>query len=133
MPSSCKEIRAALAQCLQESECVMVQRHTAAECLREPLVSTLPTKCQQLKKGFGECRRGLVDMRKRFRGNQPITYGQLEKTEKSGEGYQLYAGKSAFAGTRGETDGNEKAPTDWREAENQNYRAALAAGKSTKS
>ncbi|KXX75347.1 Cytochrome c oxidase assembly factor 5 [Madurella mycetomatis] len=134
MPSSCKDIRAALAQCLQESECVMVQRHTAAECLREPLVNTLPTKCQQLRKGFGECRRGMIDMRKRFRGNQPISFRQLEQTESTGDGYQLYAGKSAFAGTRGETDGNNKEPKDWREVENEKYRAAVAASdKATKS
>ena len=112
----------ALAQCLQESECVMVQRNSAADCLRAPLVDTLPTKCQQLKRGFGECRRGLIDMRKRFRGNQHVTYQTIEKTESTGEGYQLYAGKSAFAGSRHETDGNEKAPQDWREAENEKYR-----------
>ena len=105
----------------------MVQRNSAAECMREPLLSTLPTKCQQLKKGFGDCRRGMVDMRKRFRGNQPVAFRKLEQTEKTGEGYQLYAGKSAFAGTRGETDGNEKEPQDWREAENEKYRAAAAA------
>ena len=105
----------------------MVQRRSAAECMREPHVNTLPLKCQQLKKGFGECRRGMIDMRKRFRGNQPVAFRQLEQTEKTGEGYQLYAGKSAFAGTRGETDGNEKEPQDWREAENEKYRAAAAA------
>ncbi|KAL1878576.1 hypothetical protein VTK73DRAFT_7754 [Phialemonium thermophilum] len=132
MPSSCKEIRAALAQCLQESECVMVQRHTAAECLRSPLVETLPTKCQQLKKGFGECRRGMVDMRKRFRGNQPVTFARLQETEREGEGYQLYAGKSAFAGARGETSGNEAAPKDWRELENEKYQKERAE-KGTKS
>lgn len=76
----------------------MVHRNTAAECLRLPLSETLPTKCQQLKKGFGECRRGMIDMRKRFRGNQPITFKTLETSENSGEGYQLYAGKSAFSG-----------------------------------
>ncbi|KAI1436388.1 cytochrome c oxidase assembly protein PET191-domain-containing protein [Xylaria sp. CBS 124048] len=123
MPSSCKEIRAALAECLQESECVMVHRNTAAECLRAPLVDTLPTKCQQLKKGFGECRRGMIDMRKRFRGNQPITFKALESTEKSGEGYQLYAGRSAFSGSVRPTDGNEPEPRDWREVENEKLRA----------
>ncbi|KAL8387431.1 hypothetical protein RB595_009909 [Gaeumannomyces hyphopodioides] len=126
MPSSCKEIRAALAQCLQESDCVMVQRHTAAECLRSPLAETLPTKCQQLKKGFGDCRRGMIDMRLRFRGNQPVTFKTLEDTEEAGKGYQLYAGKSAFAGANGkETSGNEKEPEDWREAENRKYREQL--------
>ncbi|KAI8948697.1 cytochrome c oxidase assembly protein PET191-domain-containing protein [Xylaria longipes] len=127
MPSSCKEIRAALAQCLQESECVMVHRNTAAECLRSPLADTLPTKCQQLKKGFGECRRGMIDMRKRFRGNQPITFKALETAENSGEGYQLYAGRSAFSGSARVTDGNEPEPRDWREVENEKYRAQEAA------
>ena len=107
----------------------MVQRRSAAECMREPHVNTLPLKCQQLKKGFGECRRGMIDMRKRFRGNQPVAFRQLEQTEKTGEGYQLYAGKSAFAGTRGETDGDGKEPQDWREVENEKFRAAAAAAK----
>ncbi|KAI1110707.1 cytochrome c oxidase assembly protein PET191-domain-containing protein [Nemania sp. NC0429] len=123
MPSSCKEIRAALAQCLQESECVMIHRNTAADCLRPPLVDTLPTQCQQLKKGFGECRRGMIDMRKRFRGNQPITFKALETTENSGQGYQLYAGRSAFSGGVRATDGNEPEPRDWREVENEKFRA----------
>lgn len=99
----------------------MVQRNTAAECLREPLVDTLPTQCRQLKKGFGECKRGLVDMRKRFRGNMPVTYRDLEGAE-SGAGYQLYAGKSAFAGGVRETSGNEPEVPDWREVENEKYR-----------
>jgi cytochrome c oxidase assembly factor 5 len=62
---------AALAQCLSESPCILAG-HSAAECLREPLVSQLPTQCQQLKKGYGDCKRGMIDMRKRFRGNKPI-------------------------------------------------------------
>ncbi|KAK3367047.1 cytochrome c oxidase assembly protein PET191-domain-containing protein [Lasiosphaeria ovina] len=127
MPSSCKEIRAALAQCLQESECVMVQRNSAADCLRPPLVDGLPTKCQQLKRGFGECRRGMVDMRKRFRGNQPVTFRQLQDADSTGDGYQLYAGKSAFAGGRGVTDGSGVAPPDWREVEAEKERASAAA------
>ncbi|ROW13779.1 hypothetical protein VPNG_03505 [Cytospora leucostoma] len=125
MPSSCKEIRAALAECLQESECVMVHRNSAADCLREPLSDTLPTKCQQLKKGFGECRRGMVDMRKRFRGNQPAMFKNMQQSEATGEGYQLYAGKSAFGGTQGETSGAGEAPRDWREVENEKFRREL--------
>lgn len=103
----------------------MVQRHTAAECLRDPLADTLPTKCQQLKKGFGECRRGMIDMRKRFRGNQPIAFRTLQETEDGGKGYQLYAGRPAFAGGARETSGNEK-EVDWREAENERYRKEAA-------
>ncbi|KAI9163223.1 Mitochondrial protein PET191 [Paramyrothecium foliicola] len=121
MPSSCKELREALAQCLQESDCIMVQRNKPADCLREPLVNELPTSCQQLKKGFGECKRGMVDMRKRFRGNVPVTYRSLEEAE-TGKGYQLYAGRAAFAGGVKETSGNEPIPPDWREVENEKYR-----------
>lgn len=114
----------ALAQCLQESDCVMVQRNSAADCLREPLVDTLPLQCRQLKKGFGECKRGMVDMRKRFRGNMPVAYRTLETAE-GGKGYQLYAGKAAFAGGVKETSGNEPIPKDWREIENEQYQLEL--------
>ncbi|KAH7316603.1 cytochrome c oxidase assembly protein PET191-domain-containing protein [Stachybotrys elegans] len=120
MPSSCKELREALAQCLQESDCVMVQRNSASDCLRDPLVETLPLPCRQLKKGFSECKRGMVDMRKRFRGNMPVNYASLKEAE-SGQGYQLYAGRSAYAGVK-QTSGNEKEPQDWRDAENEKYR-----------
>jgi len=42
-----------------------------------------------LKKGYGECKRGMIDMRKRFRGNRPVTTSaELE----SGASGQLYAG-----------------------------------------
>ncbi|XP_044721492.1 cytochrome c oxidase assembly protein [Hirsutella rhossiliensis] len=100
----------------------MVQRHSAADCLREPLADTLPTKCQQLKKGFGECKRGMVDMRKRFRGNMPVTYSAVEGASEAAKGYQLYGGKPAFAGGVKETSGNEPIPPDWRELENEQYR-----------
>lgn len=82
------ESGAALAECLATSDCVLVQRHKAGDCIREPLVETLPTKCQQLKKGYGDCKRGMIDMRKRFRGNAPIaTSVELE----GGGSGQLYA------------------------------------------
>ncbi|KAI9045339.1 PET191 family protein [Aspergillus affinis] len=105
MPSSCRDIRDALAQCLQESDCIMVQRRTPRECLSSPYAEELPTKCQQLRKGYGECKRGMIDMRKRFRGNQPIAInkeleGQSTKTE------QLYAGKPAFESVK-EISGDE--------------------------
>ncbi|KKK25172.1 hypothetical protein P175DRAFT_0498407 [Aspergillus ochraceoroseus IBT 24754] len=95
MPSSCNAIRDALAQCLQQSDCIMVQRHTPRECLTEPLVDELPMRCQQLRKGFSECKRGLIDMRKRFRGNAPLSMSK-EVDGKSGTSQQLYAGKPAF-------------------------------------
>ena len=101
----------------------MVQRNSAADCLRSPLAEELPLQCQQLKRGFAECKRGMIDMRKRFRGNMPVTYQAMEKADLGGKGYQLYAGRPAFAGAVRETDGNEEAPRDWREVENERYRA----------
>jgi cytochrome c oxidase assembly factor 5 len=119
------EIGAALAQCLQESDCVMIQRNKPSDCLRPPLIDTMPTKCQQLKKGYGECKRGMVDMRKRFRGNQPIAVSkEIEGGESSGGG-QLYAGKPAFQAPVKETSGNEPEERDWREIENEKLRKGL--------
>ncbi|CAK4032947.1 related to PET191, involved in assembly of cytochrome oxidase [Lecanosticta acicola] len=94
MPSSCKDIRAALAQCLQSSDCVFLHRNPPSDCIRPPLKETLPTQCQQLLHGYGQCRRGMVDMRKRFRGNKPIA----TSVELEGEGpnKMLYAGKGTF-------------------------------------
>ncbi|KIW75875.1 hypothetical protein Z517_10620 [Fonsecaea pedrosoi CBS 271.37] len=122
-PSSPRSTGDALAQCLQNSDCILVQRHTPLQCLSHPLLETLPEQCQQLKIGFRECRRGLVDMRKRFRGNAPISTSlELEGGDGSGrkvEGApggglksQLYAGRPAFdvreqmgKGQKGEVEG----------------------------
>ncbi|KOS21025.1 Mitochondrial protein [Escovopsis weberi] len=138
MPNSCQELRDALAQCLQESDCVMVHRNKASDCLREPLVGTLPTHCQRLKKGYGECKRGLVDMRKRFRGNVPVDHTAVEAgadadADAQGKGYQLYAGKRAFAGGVRATSGNEPIPKDWREVENEKYLEMQQKQRETKS
>ncbi|CAI7642284.1 unnamed protein product [Penicillium bialowiezense] len=108
MPSSCNDIRKALAQCLQESDCIMVQRHTPRECLSSPLAEELPMRCQQLRKGFSECKRGLIDMRKRFRGNQPIALNQEVEGGQPGNssGGQLYAGGPAYQTVK-ELNGDE--------------------------
>ncbi len=99
--------------CLQNSDCVMIERNKPADCLRSPLVETLPTRCQQLKKGYGECKRGMLDMRKRFRGNYPVSISaELEGSGIRPSGGQLYAGKPA-AEIPGTTDGRE----DQRKAE----------------
>lgn len=84
-------------------------------------------------------------MRKRFRGNQPVNLKQIEggsgrssaetkdggspspSTRSGGDkGYQLYAGRSAFAGAARETSGSEPEPRDWRELENEQYRREQA-------
>ena len=75
-----------------------------------PLVDTLPTRCQQLKKGYGECKRGMIDMRKRFRGNKPIASSLENEAGADDESRQLYAGKSAFGNVKS-TSGKEAPPT----------------------
>jgi cytochrome c oxidase assembly factor 5 len=82
----------------------------------------MPTKCQQLKKGYGECKRGMVDMRKRFRGNQPIAVSKEIEGGAQNPSHQLYAGKAAFGSTAKETSGFEPEEKDWREVENEEYR-----------
>jgi cytochrome c oxidase assembly factor 5 len=102
----------------------MVYRNKPSDCLRPPLIDTMPTKCQQLKTGLGQCKRGMVDMRKRFRGNQPIAVKETEGGTQDSS-YQLYGGKNAFGSAVKQTSGNEPEPKDWREVENENYRKGL--------
>jgi len=47
-------------------------------------------------KGLFDCKRGLVDMRKRFRGNAPMSVSKELEGGKSAVPTQLYAGKPAF-------------------------------------
>ncbi|KAI9814548.1 MAG: hypothetical protein M1832_005728 [Thelocarpon impressellum] len=106
MPSSCKDIRDALALCLQSSPCCLEQRNKPSDCLRNPeLYATLPTRCQQLSRGYSECKRGMVDMRKRFRGNQPVALSQETEGGSGKGGGQLYGGRPAVGPPLGETDG----------------------------
>ncbi|KAK0780072.1 hypothetical protein LTR02_002459 [Friedmanniomyces endolithicus] len=133
MPASCKDIRkplpqppnspdrsltqcspgAALALCLQSSDCVLINRNTPADCLRPPLSATLPTQCLQLRHGYGECKRGQIDMRKRFRGNKPVaTSTEMEAGGGRGIGGEqevgmLYAGRGSF-GKEGEGGGGKE-------------------------
>lgn len=67
MHGVCDRIRAELAECLKNSDCMRVQGHSAKECMSK-YRDTLPTECQQVYHGFVDCKRSLWDMRKRFRG-----------------------------------------------------------------
>ncbi|KAM0791229.1 hypothetical protein ACM66B_005710 [Microbotryomycetes sp. NB124-2] len=64
---SCAGIRQALAECLQRTDCVLKHDRTPQDCLQNHS-SELPIECQQLRKAYFECKRGMLDMRKRFRG-----------------------------------------------------------------
>ncbi|TFK43599.1 cytochrome c oxidase assembly protein PET191-domain-containing protein [Crucibulum laeve] len=79
MASSCQNLVAALKDCLKYSDCVMKQGHLPSECLKEHFAD-LPEECQSLRKATFECKRGMLDMRKRFRGN--IVGSQFEFTPK---------------------------------------------------
>ena len=74
----------------------MVERHTALECLSSPHLETLPEQCQQLKAGFRDCKRGMIDMRKRFRGNAPISTSTELEGGGGSKSSALYGGKPVF-------------------------------------
>ncbi len=86
---------------------MLIERHKPADCLRHPLVDTLPTRCQQLRRGYGECKRGMVDMRKRFRGNQPIAVSLEIEGGAQKPAHQLYGGRPAVGQTVKATSGEE--------------------------
>ncbi|KAL9936452.1 hypothetical protein V8E36_004520 [Tilletia maclaganii] len=68
--AACAPIRSSLADCLLASPCVAQQGHSAQDCLRDhSLRDALPDECKGLYRSYVECRRSMLDMRKRFRGN----------------------------------------------------------------
>ncbi|KAH9943113.1 cytochrome c oxidase assembly protein PET191-domain-containing protein [Epithele typhae] len=68
MSSSCSHLLAALKECVLYSDCVMKQGHLPSDCLRNH-TDELPDACKSLRMATFECKRGMLDMRKRFRGN----------------------------------------------------------------
>ncbi|KAG5418172.1 hypothetical protein I9W82_004502 [Candida metapsilosis] len=79
MGGSCKDQKIALAICLQRSPCVLIQRHTPKECLTDPdLKKDLPELCKANFRAFMECKRGAIDMRKRMKGNAPLSTGKYD-------------------------------------------------------
>ncbi|EPQ31885.1 uncharacterized protein PFL1_00084 [Pseudozyma flocculosa PF-1] len=70
MVGSCQHIRQDLAACVLKTDCFLVDKRSAQDCLQHHMAE-LPIECQHLYKSFVECRRGMLDMRKRFRGNAP--------------------------------------------------------------
>ncbi|KAI5481921.1 cytochrome c oxidase assembly protein [Pseudohyphozyma bogoriensis] len=78
---SCQNIRDALAACILKSDCVLKSNppRSPAECLRDHH-EELPEECQHLRKALFECRRGMLDMRKRFRGLDPSQHDNTKDT-----------------------------------------------------
>ncbi|KAI9502281.1 Dephospho-CoA kinase (Dephosphocoenzyme A kinase) (COAE) [Coemansia spiralis] len=68
MPT-CEGVREEYIECLLRSECVFIKRHSVEECIKNKDLATLiPDKCHSLRQSLFECKRGLLDMRKRMRG-----------------------------------------------------------------
>ncbi|CED84572.1 Cytochrome c oxidase assembly protein PET191 [Phaffia rhodozyma] len=74
---ACAGIRMDLANCLLRTDCVLKQGNTPAECLTKH-IDELAEECQFLRKSLTQCKRGMLDMRKRFRGNPSTTNNRKE-------------------------------------------------------
>ncbi|CAO1634561.1 unnamed protein product [Parajaminaea phylloscopi] len=68
--NSCHAIRQDLAECVLNSDCVQKEGRSGQDCLQSG-VKDLPMECQNIYRSYVACRKGLLDMRKRFRGNAP--------------------------------------------------------------
>ncbi|CAK9437874.1 uncharacterized protein LODBEIA_P22520 [Lodderomyces beijingensis] len=80
MGASCKDQKTALAICLQRSPCVLIQRNTPKECLTNPeLKKDLPELCKANFRAFMDCKNGIFDMRKRMKGNAPLSTGKFDE------------------------------------------------------
>lgn len=79
--NSCKDQKRALAICLQRSPCVLLDRNTPKDCLTDPkLKKELPELCVANFREFMDCRSGVFDMRKRMKGNAPLSTGKYDET-----------------------------------------------------
>ncbi|KAI9465359.1 cytochrome c oxidase assembly protein PET191-domain-containing protein [Lactarius psammicola] len=68
MSNYCEPLLAALKDCVLHSNCVMKKGRLPSECIRSH-IDELPEECRSLRLATFECKRGMLDMRKRFRGN----------------------------------------------------------------
>jgi cytochrome c oxidase assembly factor 5 len=59
MSSSCKDLMAALKDCLMHSDCVVKQGNLPSDCLKNH-TDELPQECKSLRKATYECKRGMV-------------------------------------------------------------------------
>ncbi|XP_068617276.1 cytochrome c oxidase assembly factor 5 [Battus philenor] len=65
--TACANIRADLKLCLLQSSCCREEKRTPKECLKDGFV---PDECLRLRQSFFECKRSLIDNRRRFRGHR---------------------------------------------------------------
>ncbi|KAG8992635.1 hypothetical protein FRB94_011421 [Tulasnella sp. JGI-2019a] len=67
-PRQCDYVMSLLKECLLRSDCVLKQNRLPSDCLRNH-IDELPQECRLLRQAHYDCKRGLLDMRLRFRGN----------------------------------------------------------------
>ena len=81
---TCEDQKKVLAICLQRSPCVLLQRNTPKDCVTGPeLKKDLPELCVAAFRAFMKCKHGFFDMRKRMRGNAPLSTGKYDETYES--------------------------------------------------
>lgn len=61
-------MREALIECVMKSPCWREQGRPFRECVKPETPGSNPD-CQPLRNSYMECKRGQIDMRKRFSGN----------------------------------------------------------------
>ncbi|XP_058802173.1 cytochrome c oxidase assembly factor 5 [Phymastichus coffea] len=69
--SRCGALRAQLKMCLLKTDCCRVYKITPRECLLTHHES-VPDECYLLRNTFFECKRSLIDARRRFRGPKGV-------------------------------------------------------------
>lgn len=60
---------------------MLLDRNTPKDCLTKPeLKKELPELCVANFRAFMECKNGMFDMRKRMKGNAPLSTGKYDHT-----------------------------------------------------
>jgi len=68
MSKSCKGLLKELYACLEKSDCVQVHNHTVVACAK--MEQGLTDECKGLRYTYAHCKKGMLDMRTRIRGNR---------------------------------------------------------------
>ncbi|WVO13564.1 hypothetical protein L204_101185 [Cryptococcus depauperatus] len=98
-PRACQIPREELIACLLRTDCVLKEGKTPAECLKTP--KELPIQCQHLIARLSDCKKGMLDMRRRFKGNH---LSEEAKARARGDG-KSYDEKLDASGPIPETSG----------------------------
>ncbi|KAH9978075.1 cytochrome c oxidase assembly protein PET191-domain-containing protein [Lactifluus volemus] len=83
MSNYCEPLLAALKDCVLHSDCVIKKGNLPSECIKHH-IDELPEECRSLRLAAFECKRGMLDMRKRFRGNNAgVTAARIKEGDES--------------------------------------------------